>query len=132
MSKIYIKKEGENFKVFDGDNFVGMAERKNYPKDQKFGYIWKLPKNSAERVWVSAGLMKDGLELEPHVEKASGTSGMVIKDNYAIFDKIKDSISAEDIAILDGLKEKYIKRAKAIELERQIAVLQKMREELGL
>lgn len=131
MSKIYIKQEGDNFKVFDGDTFIGNAEKKNYLKDQKFGYIWKLPKNSAERVWVSAGSMKDGLELEPHIEKAGG-SGATIKDNYAIFDKIKDNISAEDITILDGLKDKYIKLAKKAELERQIAALQKMKEELGL
>lgn len=131
MAKLYIKQEGEDFKVFDGDEFVGLAKKMDYSKDKKFGYIWKLPKNSADRVWVSAGLMKDGLELGPHIDRPSGT-GITVKDNYAIFDKIKDNISAEDIAILDGLKDKYIKIMKKVELERQIAVLQKMREELGL
>lgn len=131
MSKIYIKKDGEDFKVFDGDDFIGMAERKNYPKDQKYGYIWKLPKNSIDRVWVSAGLMKDGLELNPHIEKV-GNSGPQIKDNYSLFDKIKDNMEKEDIEILDDLKEKYIKIMKKIELERQISVLLKMKEELGL
>ena len=131
MSKIYIKKDGDDFKVFDGDDFIGMAEKKNYPKDQKYGYIWKLPKNSADRVWVSAGLMKDGLELSPHIEKV-GNSEHQIKDNYSLFDKIKDNMEKEDLEILDNLKNKYIKIMKKIELERQISVLLKMKEELGL
>ena len=32
MSKIYVKKEGDNFKVFEDDNFIGFAEAKKYPK----------------------------------------------------------------------------------------------------
>lgn len=129
MSKLYIKKDGENFRVFEDDQFIGFAEAKNYSKDKRYGIIYKLPNNSLGREWVAAGKMADGLELSEHIEKSTGTT---IKDNYAIFDKIKDSISPDDIAILDGLKEKYLKLAKAAELERQIAVLQKMREELGL
>lgn len=130
MGKIYVKQEGDNFKVFEDNNFIGFAEAKKYPKDKQFGIIYKLPKNSAGREWVAAGRMKDGLELEPHVEKVQGTSNQ-IKDNYAIFDKIKDNISQEDLAILDGLKAKYIKAMKIAELQRQKAELEKQLEELG-
>lgn len=130
MNKLYIKQEDNNFKVFENDNFIGFAEAKAYSKDQKFGIIYKLPKNSLGRDFVSAGKMKDGLELEPHVEKAQGTSSQ-IKDNYAIFDKIKDNISQEDLAILDRLKAKYIKALKIAELQRQKAELEKLLEELG-
>ena len=130
MSKLYIKQEGNNFKVFEDNDFIGFAEAKKYPKDKQFGIIYKLPNNSLGREWVAAGKMKDGLELDPHIEKTQGT-GNQIKDNYSIFDKIKDNISKKDLAILDGIKAKYIKALKVAELQRQKAELERMLKELG-
>ena len=127
MVKIYIKKEGENFKVFEGDNFIGLAEKKNYPKDQKYGIIWKLPKNSLNREWVSAGKMADGLELEAHIEKSVSINNV---DNFNIFNKIYQDMDPDDQKILDNLKEKYIKKAKKLELERQIRELQEKLDEM--
>ena len=113
--------------LVEDDNLIGFCEKKNYSKDKIYGYIWKLPNNSLGREWVSGGSMKDGLELSPHIEKNNPNS---IKDNYSLFDKIKDNISKEDIEILDNLKNKYIKIMKKIELERQIRELQEKLEEM--
>lgn len=126
--RLYVSKKDNDFYLYENEKNLGKIEVKNYPKDEKYKIIYKLPENRLGRVWVAAGKMADGLEITEHAEKSTSANNV---DNYNIFNKIKDFMAPEDVAILDDLKAKYIKIMKKLEYERQIADIQKKLEELG-
>lgn len=102
MLKIKFNETTKTF--FLEDDNVPIGECKKYPyKKSKSGIIYKLPENSYNRVWIDGNVMKDGLILTPHIDRATpGTSSK----------KWTEYLTKEEKATIEAIKEKCLERLK--------------------
>ena len=104
-------------------------EKRNYPKDQKYGYIYHLPTNPTRREWISAANMRDGLVLE---EKPFNPEKSVMPNSKVSSTNKDDELTRLANALEGEARETFIKQVMLAKCKLAIQDIDKQIAELEL
>lgn len=135
MGKVVIKFENGVYRLYDDGKYVGVVEKKNYPKDRDpSGYIWKLPANSLGRQWLTYKKLEGVLEYEltdAHVDRGSGVkTSSSNSPKVGFMDVAKLALSEEELKTLTSLINKVQCYTALANAKREMEEAQKKYEEL--
>jgi len=134
MAKVVIKFENGIYRLYDDGKYVGVVEKKNYPKDRDpSGYIWKLPANSLGRQWLTYKKLEGVLEYEltdAHVDRGGVKTANTNDSKVGFMDVAKLALSEEELKTLTSLINKVHSYVALANAKKEMEEAQKKYEEL--